>query len=95
MERDLDIVELIKIIHGFRVMKKTLFTKDERILLNYQRANTIENQSSTSRTEDDFEHKEFLQYTSMPINDSKTTLNQRTSINNGYKENVRALLQRF
>ena len=35
LERDLDIVELLDIIHGFRVMKKTLFTKDERYLMHF------------------------------------------------------------
>ena len=39
--RDLDVVELLHIIQGFRVMRKTLFKKEERLLLEHQRARTI------------------------------------------------------
>ena len=35
MHLDLDIVELLKIIQGFRVMKKVLFKQDELDLLQY------------------------------------------------------------
>ena len=33
--RDLDIVELLHIIQGFRVMKKTLFKKEERLFMEH------------------------------------------------------------
>ena len=35
LENDLDIVVFLEMLHGFRVMKKTLFTKDERFLLHH------------------------------------------------------------
>ena len=41
LKRDLDILELFKIVRGFRVMKKTLFTKEWRELLQYSRASII------------------------------------------------------
>ena len=39
--RDLDVSELLLIIRGFRVLEKALFKKEERMLLKFQRANTI------------------------------------------------------
>ena len=35
LQRDLDIVAFLEMLQGFRVMKKTLFTKDERYLLHH------------------------------------------------------------
>ena len=35
LNTDLDIVSLLRVVHGFRVMKKTLFNKDERFLLKH------------------------------------------------------------
>ena len=86
LERDLDIVELLEIIHGFRVMKKTLFTKDERFLLRHQRANAIHS-ASDSKSDDDL------------LNMNKQNRLEALSMSQKERENrsqsLRSLLNRF
>ena len=42
LERDLDIVSYLEMVHGYRVMKQVLFDEDDRFFLNFQRRDLID-----------------------------------------------------
>ena len=45
LERDLDIVNLLKMIQGFRVMRSVLFSRDDNFFLNLQSRDVINSMS--------------------------------------------------
>ena len=48
LERDLDIVNLIDLIKGYRVMRKVLFNHDQRFLMKFQKQDVLDSDYSNS-----------------------------------------------
>lgn len=67
LERELDIINIIKGVRQLRLMSQFLLTKEERTLLKFQRKNVIEFQSSSS----DSDH---YTYDTVKLLDSKKDL---------------------
>ena len=51
LSRDLDIVNLLDLIKGYRVMKQVLFSQQDRFLLQMQRRDVIYSSSSEEQNE--------------------------------------------
>ena len=52
LERDLDIVNLINLMKGYRIMRKVLFNHDQRLLLKFQKQDVI-NSDDVGKSEDE------------------------------------------
>ena len=48
LERDLDIVNLVKLIQGYRVMRKVLFNHDQRFLMKFQKQDVLNSEKEES-----------------------------------------------
>ena len=48
LERDLDIVNLIDLIKGYRVMRKVLFNHDQRFLMKFQKQDVLNSDDSNN-----------------------------------------------
>jgi hypothetical protein len=67
LERELDVINIIKQIRQLRLMSQFLLTKEQRMLLKFQRKNVIETTSSSA----DSDHHS---YDTMRLLDSKKGL---------------------